>query len=252
MNLFRLLALFFVLRIEGEDPPADQNQDPDTGADDLNVDLEAPDPDPQVLEEPDDPKVQLQAERTAREASEKARRDDGERFNRELAEARRQSQPQGQSQEDRLRADEDRILNDPQSTDLQKWQVQSNRTIRDTNRNSAAAVFQATDTADRTAFEQLATTKPAVFGRYKDEVERRLQSARAQGANPSRRDILNWLIGQDAIDGKLGAKKPKAAAAPRTTVNRGALPGARSDVRGSSNGMTNREKLARKLENVQI
>lgn len=254
MNLLRLLALFFVLHAEG-DAQVDPNADPDTGTDDLNVDLDAgdPDPDPAPQDEPEDPKAALQAERTAREAAERREREASERFQRELADARRGQPQQGQTQEDRLRAEEDRTLADPNATELQKWQVQSNRALRQSQQTSTAALFQSTDMADRTAFEQLATSKPAVYNRYKDEVDRRLQAARAQGANPSRRDILNWLIGQDAIDGKLGAKKAAPKAAPRTaSVPRGQLPGARSDVRGNPNAMTNREKLAKKLENVQI
>lgn len=246
----RFLLAFFTLRVEGDpeptpDPAPAPEPEPDPAPE---LDFGGADPEPEPQGEPEDPKAALAAERAAREAAERREREANDRYERAQVEARSRHVPLP-DHETKLREAEDKILGDPNADANQKYWAQANRTLRENQRVSAQALFTSTDVADRTSFEQLAVTKPAVHARYKDEVEKRLQAARSQGSNPSRQDILRWLIGQDAIDGKLGAKKKPAAPAPRPAAR--ALPGARGDVRGGG-AMSDREKRAKRLEGVQI
>ncbi len=109
-------------------------------------------------------------------------------------------------------------------------------------------MIQAQDISDKTSFATIAMKNPALFKRYEARVEEQLAQMRAKGFNAPREAIMDNLIGKDMRDGKF---KPKKAAEDKTTVARGKLPGARSDVSGK-NAMSEHEKRKQRLENVQI
>lgn len=131
---------------------------------------------------------------------------------------------------------------------LLEWQINSNRTIRATNRDSKAALQQAQDLQDRTAFERLEVTHPKVYKRYAQRVDAAVADMRAKGQTPApRAAILRLMIGDDLLSGKVA---PKKKAPP---VERGRTPGVRSDVRGNGKGaMTEHEKRKARLQNVRI
>lgn len=242
MKLFLLLLLaFFHFGVDDPPPPdADQNPNPDS---ELDADPEDPAPDAEP-----DPKLasseELEAERRGRTA-EKERAD---RFEREAADLRARHAPR----QDDESAREDAILKDPASTDLQKWQVTANRQLRAGSSAAQTALMQAEDVRDQTAFSRLAMSEPALHKRYEAKVEEELGNARKQGYNPKREFIYNQLIAKDMREGKFKKKAaPAADDAKGRTVNRGKLPGVKSDV-GGRGGLSEHEKRRARLENVQI
>jgi len=229
-----LLFAFLFPRVDGDaDPEPEIDIDP---AADIEDD---PSPEP----EPADTAAELAAERAAR-ATERER---AERLEREVTELRQAHQrAPGPSPE---AAAEDAVLNDPNATDLQKWQVRANRELRAGRMDSQAALQQAQDIADRTSFGQFAVKNPPLFKRYEKRVEEEYQKLRGKGQMVAREAILRFLIGNDALEGKLTKKAP---ATKESTVPRGKLPGARSDVTGKGGGTSEHEKRRARLENVQI
>lgn len=243
-NLLAILLAFFRLGVgdpdpnadpdldlSGGDPDPDPQGDPDPGSNN--------DPDPQGDPEPDY-RAQLEAERTAR-ADDRARAD---RYEREAADLRARQPAPANHQHD----EEERVLRDPQSTDLQKWQIQANRELRAGRTAAQSALAQAHDVSDRTQFSQWSVKNPALHKKYEARVERELATIRSKGGNAAREAILSYLVGQDALNGKLTRK---AAPAPKDNLNRGRLPGARSDLNGK-NALSEREKRRARLENVNI
>ena len=111
---------------------------------------------------------------------------------------------------------------------------------------------RAEDLADLTKFEQLAVTKPKLFGAYKDRVEAELTKLRSNGSNAPRDELLALLIGRDMRDGKLKTSS-SGSATKKVGAGRGTTPNARSDVPPSGGGrLTDAEKRAKRLENVRI
>ncbi len=243
-RLLLLLALFFRPAVDGdpEDPPADPadpapDPDPDPQPE-LDLDATEDDPAPKV-----EPKEELEAERRARQAE----RDRADRFEREAADLRARQAPR----QDDEAAREDAKLNDPNTPPLEKWQIQANRELRAGRTAAQAALAQAADIRDQTAFNHLAVTEPALHKRYAVKVEQELSNARRQGFNPNREFIYNQLIAKDMRDGKFKKKAAAPAAGDKKGVDRGRLPGARGDVSGKGQ-MSNRERLAQKLKDVPI
>lgn len=249
-----LIVAFFRLGVGDGDaaPGADAEPPVDPVDEDPNLDLDlgAGDDDPPPADDPAAQKAELEAaKREAREEREKR-----ERYERETAESRtRQHQAHAhESEEERIRRQEDATLARSDTTELQKWQIETNRTIRQGRSNAAQALAQAQDLSDKTSFSTLAIKEPVLFKRYEKRVEEELVKIRSKGQNAPRESIYTYLLGQDMRDGKLTRKKPAPAADPnKTQVQRGKTPGARSDV-GARSGMSEREKRAKRLENVQI
>lgn len=242
MRHWLLLLLAFLRPAVDADP--DPEPDPDQDADpdpQPELDLDPADPDPEPLVEP---KEELEiARREARENKEKA-----ERFEREAAELRTRHAPRPSND---IEAQEDARLKDPATTALEKWQIESNRALRANTNAANAALVQAADVRDQTAFAAIAITDP-VAKKYQAKVEKELADMRAKGNNAPREAIYTYLLGKDMREGKF---KKKAAATPDPkgkTVDRGRTPGARSDVSGRPGALSNRDKLAKKLEGVQI
>lgn len=188
------------------------------------------------------------ARREAKEAKE-AR----ERVEQELAQVRRGSV--APSEEERIRAEEDKRLQSKDATDLEKWQIAANRELRAGRSAAQFALAQAHDVSDRTAFSSVCMSDP-LAKRYESRVEQELAQVRAKGGNASRESIYTYLLGKDMREGKFkkkGAAKTSSQGGAQQTggVNRGKLPGARSDVRTGS-GLTRKQQLEKKLENMPI
>lgn len=145
-----------------------------------------------------------------------------------------------QREEERLRASD--------TTEQERWQINANRVLRDTQRQANQALFQAQDMADRTQFEAKVTTDPR-RDKYRDRVEQAVQEERRAGRNASREAVYFYMLGKDIADGKL---KPKAKAkTPAADIPRGRTPNARSDV-NARGARTEHDKRRARLENQNI
>ncbi|VWC75806.1 hypothetical protein BCO18175_02351 [Burkholderia contaminans] len=143
---------------------------------------------------------------------------------------------------------EEARLRDPNTTDIERWQIQSNRTLRQSQQAAQAALFQAHDLRDQTLFESKISSDPH-RARYRDRVEQAVQEERRAGRNASREAVYYYMLGKDIADGKL---KPKAKAkAPAADVPRGKTPGVRSTV-PPARGQTEHQKRAARLADVNI
>lgn len=235
--LKKLLGLLFP-GVDGDtdDLPPDDPDASDPGGD---ADLDLPDDDL-----PDDPPVRAAPRRD--DAAERLARleVEVERRGRLAAEAAaRQPAPvdaDHQREEERLR--------NPETTEMERWQIQANRTLRDTQRQAQQALSQAQDMSDRTRFESKIATDPR-RSKYADRVEEAIRQERAAGRNAEREAVYFYMLGKDIAEGKLKAK-PKAASAP--AVPRGRSPGVRSDVQGRGRPNSDRDKLRARLENTNI
>jgi hypothetical protein len=132
-----------------------------------------------------------------------------------------------------------------------KNKIDTDRKVRASERTSQQALSRAEDLADRTAFEKLEITKPGVYKKYAERVEKEVTEGRFKGS--PRLGVLRLLIGDDILSGKIKPKTKSAPAAgtPTATVDRGRTPGVRTDVRPGK-GNSEREKRRARLENQLI
>ncbi|MBY4771761.1 hypothetical protein [Burkholderia ambifaria] len=143
---------------------------------------------------------------------------------------------------------EEARLRDPNLDPMERWQIQSNRTLRQSQQAAQAALFQAQDLRDQTMFEAKIASDPH-RARYRDRVEAAVQEERRAGRNASREAVYYFMLGKDIADGKLKPKaKAKSAAAD---VPRGKTPGVRSTV-PNGRGQTEHQKRAARLADVNI
>jgi hypothetical protein len=218
--------------------PDDAGSAADGGADDDELEIDFVEDTPaaprgRTAAPPDDSAVRLarleaEVERRGRLAAEAA--------------ARQPATPDAEflREEERLRA--------PDITDQERWQINSNRVLRDSQRLANQALFQAQDVADRTQFESKVTSDPR-REKYRDRVEQAVQEERRAGRNVSRETVYFHMLGKDIAEGRL---KPKAKVkAAGTEVPRGRSPGARSNV-PSGRGLTEKQKIEARLANVNI
>lgn len=219
-----------------EDPPADDAPPDDAPGDDLPPDDEPPSDPPRRTAAQD-----LEDER-------RGRREEKERFERELAEARRSNQPAPQNDEQRQRADEDRILADPATPADEKWRINANREIRSTRNIAAQTMLSAQDVADQTNFNLACSQNPRLAA-VKDEVERELATMRGKGQNANRRELARYLLGKKLEEAPAAKKK---TAADASNVNRGRPAGSGSDVPRKGGSRTEHQKRAERLANVNI
>ena len=143
---------------------------------------------------------------------------------------------------------EEERLRNPEMTDIERWQINANRTLRATQAEARQAMFQAQDMSDRARFEAKIASDPR-RAKYADRVEEAIRQERAAGRNAEREAVYYYMLGKDIAEGKLKAK-PKAASAP--AVPRGKSPGVRSDVQGRGRPSTDRDKLRARLEGQNI
>lgn len=143
----------------------------------------------------------------------------------------------------------------PDSIAWAEWQIRSNRAMRESRRDSQQALAEAREIADKTSFDRLELTKPKLFKAYADRVEKTVAELRSKGqAVPPRAALLRFFLGDDMVNGKIKQRPAKAAAdaqAPQQRVDRGRLPGARSDVRSRGPQSEHAKRIAR-LENQPI
>ena len=217
---------------EDDEPPEDDGDSgDDDGAQDIGDGGAEPDTPPP---KPDAASARLEAaERAAREAQESVQA----------------LQRQSQRRPDPSHDEEERKLRDPNTSRLEKWQIESNRSLRQSHQQSANALFQAQDMADKTGYTVKSAANP-VYSKYADKVEAELTRARANGANPPREMILQVLLGRDMLAGNF---KPAAAKPGKAKdIPRGRSPGARSDTPARGNGGTEHQKRYARLANVPI
>lgn len=246
-KLLRYLLLVLFPHVdpgEEEDPPQDdadeQDEDiqasGDGGADDSQPDDTGAGEDPPQRAPSRREKAVIEARERAQAAERKA--------DEAMAEVKRLQT--AQAAPDRQFADEEAKLRDPATTELEKWQIQSNRALRQSQQQSQAALAEARDMADRTMYAQKALTSD-IHKKYQDKVEDILQQWRKNGQNPPREFLLHLAIGKDVAEGKFkdkpGTKQP--------TIPRGRTPGARSDV-PRSGGRTEAEKRRARLQDQPI
>jgi hypothetical protein len=238
--LKRLLGLIFP-GIDGEpddvDPtPVDDPASPDPDIDDLV--------DPLDDDLPDDPPAAARPRRTDADDRLAKLEAEVERRGRLAAEAERTRapvvDPEFQREEERLRSQD--------LSDIERWQINANRTLRATQQQAQAALQQAQDMADRARFEAKVNSEPR-RAKYTERVEEEIQRARQRGQQASREDVYYWMLGKDIAEGKLKAK-PKAAVA--ANVPRGRTPGVRSDVQGRGRPQSDHDKRRARLENQNI
>jgi hypothetical protein len=220
----------------------------DGDADDLPDDLPEPDTEDDPLDDlpdddlPEDPPARQAASRRDDSADRLARLEaEVERRGRAAEEARRTPtvDAEFQREEERLRAAD--------VSEMERWQIQANRTLRATQAEARQAMFQAQDMSDRTRFESKIATEPR-RAKYTERVEEEVKKAQSRGQMASREDVYYWMLGKDIADGKL---KPKAKSSPTASVPRGKTPGVRSDVQ-SRGPKSDHDKRAARLANMNI
>lgn len=235
--LKKLLGLLF----PGIDGEPDEPDLPDPGASDPGDDADDDLPDDDL---PDDPPVRTASRRS--DADERLARLEAEveRRGRLAAEAQARQpaapDPEFQREEERLR--------NPETTEMERWQINANRTLRATQQQAQQALMQAQDMADRTRFESKMSSDPR-RAKYTDRVEEAVQQERAAGRNASREAVYFYMLGKDIAEGKLKSK-PKSGGAPN--VNRGKSAGVRSDIQGRGRPQSDREKRAARLADMNI
>lgn len=176
-----------------------------------------------------------EAERKAEEADRRARELE-ERFNRQSA---------GPSAAERQQAEEEARLRDPNVTDMEKWQIQSNRTIRETQAQAQGFLMQGRDDRDAAAYERKAATN-STYDKYRDKVEAAVAAERKAGRLISRETVLAHMVGMDILNGNL-----KSKTASTKTIPRGKPTGARSDTPRTGR-MTDAQKRAARLQDQII
>lgn len=218
-----------------------------------DVPLDDPDPlDPVDADDDDLPDDDLPDDPPARTAS---RRDDAaDRLARLEAEVERRGKLAAEAESRRappVDADyqrEEEKLRDANTSEMERWQIQANRTLRATQQQAQQAMFQAQDLSDRTRFEAKIASDPR-RAKYTERVEEEISKARSRGQAASREDVYYWMLGKDIADGKL---KPKTKTSSAPAVPRGKSPGVRSDVQGRGRPSSDRDKLRARLENTNI
>jgi len=254
--LWKLLLLLLCPAVDEEDLAPEDDETPPEDDETPPEDDETPPEDDETPPEDDEDEPaprETRGQKAIRELRERSQTAEAQlaEAKRQLAEASRQSQPAAQpSQSQQMFEQEEAALRNPDTSDWQRYAIQSAREARAANANSQNALRQAADLADRTRFEQLKASKPKMFEKYAPKVEELLKEMRSKGNDAPRDELLALLLGRDMRDGKLTTSKKSAK--PNGGAERGKTPGARSTVPSSGGRMTDSEKRAKRLENVRI
>jgi hypothetical protein len=238
---------------DGEDAEGDQDEggDDDGTLDDLleNTSLEGDDGE-LATRKPVAPAVKRERERAERAERELEIERAAARRNQPPADPRTLIDPQ--VEEENAYLENVRKNGDADAFKQAQWYVNQQRATRQATNASQAALRTMDDMRDLTTFQRLEVTNPKVFKRYEKRVEQALAQTRQAGQNAPRGAILRLLIGQDIMDGKVKTKSTKRAPAADGSqkVDRGALPGARTDTRRGAQSA--HDKLRAKLENVPL
>lgn len=140
---------------------------------------------------------------------------------------------------------------------LLAWTIQSNRALRNQQRETSRIALETKDASDRAEFGRLEITAPKAYKRYADEVERMVAVARQNGQAVPRKMVMQTLIGRDFLDGKIKPKTLRARSAEGerqpARVDRGRMPGTRTNIgRNESGKPTPGQAAAKRLRNVHI
>jgi len=244
----RLWAGLFVLAAVPKDPPADDppaDEPPAAAQDELDLAGTEDEPPPQDEADDDDP-VALKAARDKATKEATDAKAEAERHRIEAETLRRQVPPPllPPTEEAKRREAEDRELSDPKLDANRRWQIEANRTLRETRSRTDATLAQAQDLSDKANFDLSCATNKR-FAAVKTEVEEELKKARAMGQNLPREAMAYYLLGKKVAT----APEKKTAAAPKPGSERGTP--VRSDVRPTGK-LTDHQKRAKRLENVNI
>lgn len=264
MNLLKLWLAFFLLAVgNGEDSQdggaadgGDAGAGDDSGAGDSGEgqgddNLEAGDGGEGDVGEGDDGGQQQQRQsRAARYDEAEVERRVQERMQQQQGSQQRQQVPKHVAEEQAIFEQEEQRLRDPKITPLERWQIESNRSIRSSQRTSQDALARAQDTEDRTSF-RLACSQNKRLASVAGEVEQAVQQLRARGEPPVAREALAaFILGQKVL--KAGAAPAKKPAAPAPAAGRTPPARPKTDVRGGKNANSEREKRVARLQNVNI
>jgi hypothetical protein len=237
----------------GGDGTVDQPNSDDPPPDDTDTDDDAP-PDDTVDDDgsADDPPPQGQRGPGRREREIIELRERAQRAERERDEAR--NTPRGPAQptpQQRQWDEEEAVLRNPESTEMQRWTVNSNRLLRQTQSQAAEALARAEDARDAAAFDRAAAKNPALFDKYRDKVEEIVKSERQAGRMVQRENVMAFVIGQAMMSGNLKSKPGNTGKTTNTVLRGQPNTNARSDV-PRKGGQTEQEKRRARLENQII
>jgi hypothetical protein len=256
-----ILFAYFLIGVDGDpDPDAAADPEADLGeaaGEDGEGEGEA---EAGEGEDAGEPAAEPAAEPQGRAAREIARlRERAQAAEREAADLRARAAPAAQPTRapvDELFQQEEARLRDPQCTDMERWTINSNRTIRQVQQQAQQAAFNSADTADRTAYQSKAMDNPRMR-KYAERVEKKLAELRAQGQNAPREGIYLFLLGEDVNKAALkpkpkgSAEAAKPAAGALSAAARGQPARARSDVSARASSSESAKRRAR-LENQII
>jgi hypothetical protein len=246
-----ILALLFPLVEDlGGDPLVDPLADDDPLGDADPLGDEAPPAEPSIHELREQIRASTEAAQRLQREVEDLRRAAPQRTPPSAAPA--------QDLDSRLTEQEDQRLASPDITPLERWQIESNRSIRRAAIESKASreqvnatVAQLRDAQDKGLYEARAAADK-IYKRYAERVEQRLMEMRRNGGDAPREVILRYLVGEDIMSGKMKRKVSPNAPGESTELAPARTPtNARSDVPRKP-GNTERDKRRARLENVLI
>ena len=248
-----LLSYLFPAIDEGDTPPDDAPIDEelppdDIPPDDAPIDEELPPddiPPDDVVPEPTAPRISRaqQAITATRERAQKAERELDE-IRKELAQAR--AKPSGPTQDELLFRQEEETLRDPNLEPWQRYAITTARQSRQAMATSQSVMARAEDMSDKAEFRNLRADKPALFDKYEAKVEERIASIRASGQPvPPRKAVMQFLLGEDMLNGTVKAKTPTKSSTPSRAS-------ARSDVSASQGAGDKYAAAMARLEGKRI
>lgn len=254
-SLWNLLLLLLCPKIDDEEGNSEQEEQTEKTEEHEETEESEDTDGTEETEELDDnlPKKESRAEKEIRTLRERAQRaeDENRKALAELADARRPQQAQQPTNDQILWQQEEAILKDPSAEEWQKYAVRGNREARLARQEAQQVRSQSMDMADRSEFATLAMDKPKTYAAYKDRVEARLKEFRVNGGNPTRKQVLTVLMGEDMLEGNLKTADTKTTKS-KSSGERGKTPGVSSNVSSKGGKLTEAEKRVRRLENVRI
>lgn len=222
------------------DAPEGEGADAEDGSEDAAEDEGEDGPDGLAAE----PRRRPSRYNTRIQALTRAREEDRQRFDRELADLRQQVNAPRQRQETPEEREARIALMTPEErTDFRIREIE-----RRHQEQMQQIAFTTAEATDQAAFSAVVRTDPRLQ-RYAPNVEAELAKMRQRGLNMPREEILNWIIGKEARS-RMGqgakASGAKARVAKQTTrpINGGGDVAAQRGKRGQS--------LRERLEGIEI
>lgn len=190
------------------------------------------------------PKKENRYQRVIRERNE-------ERDKRIRAEAKAETLEQTRAAPATTSPEEDPRVEAARLEAMEPWErtaYQQGKELKQLKTGMQLTVVQMHDTADRTAYQTKAATNP-VYAKYADQVEAQLAKMRATGSNAPRQTVLEWLVGQAALNAKPSKKLPakKAAAQERVASVKGKHTSGKGDESGQVKGEETLDDLKKRI-----